>query len=308
MNSTPPRFNAPIPEYADLNFLFYRWGYDELGLYGKETFLIDVEQHFKNTGLKLFFDSRRSKYEVMTMRQPGIHFIPAKHFYNLTLEEMLSSELRERAKEQKYMMLSDLEELEYYDSLAECEFIEVALCYVQDSQMVVIDLIKDNHAAVLVLTEETDIDICFKVENKGETLEYSSKEVKVAYKNPALDFKEIAVQKDNLKAFEQKAGFYNHGLTPKQVEHYSALPSEQEKRKKTARGQHLKEYVTPLTTEQIKLTLWAYEEAKKQHPQERTKITRLKTAAEIISKEEGKIIRYKGVEKRLEGVGYFFGN
>lgn len=81
MNTTPPRFNAPIPEYADLNFLFYRWGYSEITQpeVARKMFLDLVSQYVESGSLLL---NVSGCYEALANYHENIYSVFEDDFYH----------------------------------------------------------------------------------------------------------------------------------------------------------------------------------------------------------------------------------
>jgi hypothetical protein len=331
MNTLPPRFNAPIPEYANLNFLFHRWGYNQLGENGLKLFY-DAVQGYVEEGLLKFYifnsgydlvvdDSHKDwnnlPYEFFEETYKSISESESIPDSNFTLEWKTGNDLEDmKAFEAAYMLARlkmgretdeqknrnyglTAEELKkhgfrFVDHKNSPNFYQLKDFEINDDETINIQLIQYSDSEAVIVEKG------FKPVKTDSPL---GVDIEAIYHKhlPDIGLMEIICQRNNLRGFEQKTGFLNHGISDKLLKKYAPTPTTEEKNKG---GKHLKGFIKKLSNEQLERTALAYAQAKKLYPQSNTKGVRLQTAAEIITKLEGQKIGDRGVQKRLEKRGF----
>lgn len=276
------RFNAPIPEYADLNFLFYRWGYGQLGDKGLSMFCKNIEQHCFEGMLRFYLQTENpialiSETSESDSTEQEREEITSAFFSTGATKEQL---------EKSGVELHDLD---------------------GDIAEIVSMSVQPERGEVYVLNYEGNY--AWETLMKGENLSDPRARFQTTngkgFAEAIHSFDEIFVERKNLMAFEQKSGSFNHGLSDNYIEeHAPDLTKEQKSQRKYNPINNLKGHVTLLTIEQNESTIQAYEDAKRRHPHDRSKTVRLQTAAEIISERQKKKIGGKAIERRLKKLGY----
>ncbi|MBO1927882.1 hypothetical protein J3998_09865 [Thiomicrorhabdus sp. 6S2-11] len=177
MNVIPPKFNAPIPEYVALDFLFYRWGYDQIKFNGFGYFLNDLEAHWRFGEIDLFLISHPM---FIGHRTEGCTPVPCEEYCG-DVKGYVENPVK-------------------VDSL-------------------LIDSSSDDHSLVIMSTsyknEECDI---LKADINGVYFLDSR------FKHSS----EVFVNRDNVKAFEQRTGFFNHGFDKDKLTEFSTSLSDRQ--------------------------------------------------------------------------------
>jgi hypothetical protein len=304
MNTTPPRFNSPLPKYVSIDFLFYRWGFDNYGARRRQHFAEAINRFISDEGLVTRLSLSRPFHLPNERRE--FWFVVAVSMENFSIREFRKYLLRGARTEPPYEIHEHMRLLWFNpDNKPKIDFYNAQNCYFGDSDFPeVYCLIKENSCVFFGHKGEGEGSemLCVTGNHIAFHDEY---EAALLPNLKELPHSVIYFERDNVRAVEQKTGFYQHNLSDEQLEQFAPTPTDEEKAKHTnKRGKHLKYFVKTLNEEQQELTVLAYKEAKRQHPEDRTKTSRLTTAAEIVTEKEGKKISYKGVEARLLSFGY----
>lgn len=214
MSNTPPSFNAPIPEYADFNFLFYRWGYDHLGDNSYKLFRKSVLDYFYSDELIVLIDMN-DHAAANFPKQPDV-FMGIEDVF-LSSEELLELNFTSLIDENKHTPVDLLN----IDLTGKAKVIAKDL---NGGETLFMDVSFDEEGIAAVGKVETQEELHWIWEDYSRF--YFEREIE------EVDFSSLLVERNNLKAFEQKTGFFNHGLTDEQVLKFAPNPSEEDKVKR----------------------------------------------------------------------------
>jgi hypothetical protein len=320
---------APIPEYADLNFLFYRWGYQHLGDDGLKLFYKAVQGYVEEGLLKFYIfssdydlvvgDSNKDwdklPYEFFEETYKSIsesESIPDSEFIfdwptdnehedlkafearSMLLSLTMGRETDEQRNRNYGLTIKELKKhgFSFVDHKNSPNLYQLKNFQINDDETIIIEFIQYLDSEAIIVEKG------FKPIKTDSPLGVS---VEPIYHEhfPEIGLRELVCQRDNLRGFEQITGFLNHGFTDKFLKKHAPTPTTEEKNK---RGKHLTS--KKLHKDEVSFTVSAYEAAKEQYPQSNTKGVRCATAAEMVNKKYNKTIKAKAIESRLERIGF----
>jgi hypothetical protein len=309
-----------------LNFLFYRWGYQHLGDDGLKLFYKAVQGYVEEGLLKFYIfssdydlvvgdsnkDWNKLPYEFFEETYKSIsesESIPDSEFIFdcqtgneheelieldgrfMLMRLTMGRETAEQKNRNYGLTIKELKKhgFSFVDHKNSPNLYQLKNFQINDDETIHVEFIQylDSEAVI--------VERGFKPIKTDSQLGVSVEPIYHEH-SPEIGLRELVCQRDNLRGFEQKTGFLNHGFSDKFLKKHAPTPTTEENK----RGKHLKKFTKKLSNEQLENTALAYEEAKKQYPQPNTKCLRLEIAAEIITKLEDKEIGARGIEKRLK--------
>lgn len=247
MTHTTPRFNAPIPEYADLNFLFYRWGYDQLGENGLKLFERSIALHC-DEGLLRFYGYLTLCDQLSTIPS-DIKDLPDDFFEeskNLNEEDDDRGESRlikwvqEAIEPPKFFKAYSNKKYENKNyGLTQEQLEQLGFVFIDDDDLPefywIYSLGFSDHDTVLIDSIDHEGEELISLERglKIKHINGSYQTVHVYhYSEPEFSFENILCTRVGVKVFEQVTGFYNHGLSEEQIQEHLPKPLNETSKKR----------------------------------------------------------------------------
>lgn len=263
-----PNFNAPIPAFASLNFLFYRWGFNSLEIINNSM---------------AFFESQLWTY----LEEDNLDFY-YKFYYQFDNYELFSSNIERPLVSIGHSLLepkteSELEKLGFKRFCTENDFLylkaDIGFIWADDYTEISM-LEHDNKKLHTFFEEETKEGSGFK------------------YGYLMANYDEIYLERNQLKAFEQKTGFVNHGLTIEQLDQYLDINSK-DARSSNRNNLEAHNQQRALSEQDYIDTVCYFREVREKN-KTWLKGSTFEAVSELLEKKNGKRITGKSVEKRLK--------
>jgi hypothetical protein len=278
MNVNTPKFNAPLPEYIDFNFLFYRWGYDQLGDNGYKQFSLDVNRHIFFGGMMLHLE-----YPYDYIREAGRSFFEGDnkgyktHYFSNEIWDMINP-------------FKDGDDVSLDHVLIGFGMME------RDEQCFNVEHLLHNNERLIPIEFEFDLSTLHENYDNGDRKVVCQTKLK-GYRLYPLDH--IVLKRKHLMAFEQKTGFYDHGLTDNEIQEHAPdmLGDKLNHRQKKINNLHQINESRKLSTQDLFETGRVYKEIKERNPK-LTKTVAMERAGEALG------ISGVAVRERLKKAGF----
>ncbi|QKI89922.1 hypothetical protein [Thiomicrorhabdus xiamenensis] len=218
-------FYAPIPIYPNFDFLFYRWGFGQIGK-PKDKDCLDqfatlITQYHDEQELHFLYNANYflCHVNVMCSNRTVPPFKDGWRLWDRLFCRDSVSETEHGVTENEIDQLG-FELIDQYPMEANGEF---------KQPMLQIEMMSINRDFQIEIDEISFLGKEAKFIEVAKILnEVDPRQREILYRSAELDpvnFNEVFTTRENLMAFEQKAGFMNHGLTPDQVEEYAPMPT-----------------------------------------------------------------------------------